>query len=73
MVILPQTSLESALTAAEKIRASVEKMEIPNVKHITCSIGAASFHKGDDCNNLLSRADIALYHAKNGGRNRVES
>ena len=72
LTILPQTCLESARKVAEKIRASIEKAEFPQVKHITCSIGVASFHKDDDIVKLLSRADIALYHAKSRGRNRVE-
>lgn len=71
LVILPQTRLENARKAAEKIRASVEKAKFPEVGHITCSLGAASFYEGDDSKSLLSRADIALYHAKSNGRNQV--
>lgn len=71
LVVLPQTQLEDAQKAAEKIRLSVEKAEFPEAGHITCSLGAASFYEGDDSKNLLSRADIALYHAKSNGRNQV--
>ncbi len=71
LVILPHTRLEDARKAAEKIRVSVEKAEFPKVGHITCSLGASSFYEGDDSKSLLSRADIALYHAKGSGRNQV--
>lgn len=71
LAILPQTPLEDARKVAEKIRASIEKADFSEAGHITCSIGAASFLEGDDCEMLLSRADVALYHAKSGGRNQV--
>lgn len=71
LAILPQTSLEDARKVAEKIRASIEKADFPEAGHITCSVGVASFYEGDDSEMLLSRADVALYHAKSGGRNQV--
>jgi diguanylate cyclase (GGDEF)-like protein len=71
LVILPHTRLEDAKKVAEKIRAAVEKTDFPKAGHITCSIGAASFCEGDDSEKLLSRADMALYHAKSCGRNQV--
>ncbi len=71
LAILPQTRLEDARRVAEKIRASVEKANFPEAGHITCSVGAASFCEGEDSKMLLSRADVALYHAKSGGRNQV--
>ena len=72
LAILPQTRLEDARKVAEKIRASIEKADFPKSGHITCSVGAASFREGDDSEKLLSRADMALYHAKSAGRNQVK-
>jgi diguanylate cyclase (GGDEF)-like protein len=71
LIILPQTNLTNSLVVAEKIRATVEKTQFPVAKHITCSLGAATFRKGDNQDKLLYRADMALYDAKNSGRNRV--
>jgi diguanylate cyclase (GGDEF)-like protein len=39
---------------------------------ITVSIGVAIWQPGDSCKTLMSRADVAMYRAKRGGRNRVE-
>lgn len=72
LIILPQTCLANSLAVAEKIRVTVEKAEFPEAKHITCSIGAASFREGDDQDKLLFRSDMALYEAKNAGRNKVK-
>lgn len=71
LAVLPQTRLEDARKVAEKIRASIENADFPEAGHITCSVGAASFCEGDNSEMLLSRADVALYHAKSGGRNQV--
>lgn len=71
LIILPHTKLANALAVAEKIRAAVEKTLFPEAKRITCSIGAATFRKDDDQDKLVFRADMALYDAKNSGRNRV--
>ena len=45
---------------------------IPHVGRITSSFGVAELHASDDEEELIKRADTALYKAKKNGRNRVE-
>ena len=81
IVILPNTEIEGAMYIAEKIRTNVEKLKIPNEKSlpykiVTLSLGVAST-KGFDSTSenkeeLIKQADIALYKAKNSGRNQVK-
>jgi two-component system, cell cycle response regulator len=74
-VVLEATDLEGALRLAERIREDVGRLEIPTDKgplSVTMSIGVAAFP--DDSREqaqLIERADLALYHAKESGRNRV--
>ncbi|MGE5391733.1 MAG: diguanylate cyclase [Deltaproteobacteria bacterium] len=75
-IILPHTSGKEAMLAAERLRQVIEKsiMESDNaVFFITVSIGVSEI-KPDDLtiDDILKRADHALYKAKNNGRNRVE-
>ena len=71
IVLLPNTT-DAAIVVAEKIRSAIANNEFPVVKHITASIGVALAglldHTQDE---LIHRADVALYQAKNGGRNKV--
>ena len=67
-------SAEEALEAAERLREEISHIEVsgPNGEriHITASIGVAELSPGDrNIDALLSRADQALYEAKNAGRN----
>lgn len=74
-VLLPHTSLEEALLTAERIRESVELIELEWENHIirmTVSIGLARFNGNEAIGELLKRADNALYLAKSRGRNRIE-
>lgn len=55
----------------ENIRTQFQKSSILNSDSITVSLGATMFKSGDTQNDMLSRADKALYSAKNNGRNKV--
>jgi diguanylate cyclase len=74
-VILRNHDEMQALAAAEGLRAAVEKNRFALVEgsfiNITVSIGVASCCPGGGDERLLERADIALYTAKRGGRNKV--
>ena len=75
-VILPETALEGARIAAEKLRANVaaSKFRFKNSPvPVTISIGVAEFHAGDTIEDVFERADRALYMAKHQGRNRCQS
>jgi len=75
-VLLPESDLPGALAFAERLREDVERLEIqvPGRPGIRCtvSVGVADF-QGEDPGeeDLLRRADDALYRAKAEGRNRV--
>ncbi|MBN2398575.1 MAG: diguanylate cyclase [Deltaproteobacteria bacterium] len=75
VLILPETDLEGALVAAEKIRTAVEKEDIFHKEerlHVTISLGIAAFPRHADEKDLLIRAaDEAMYDAKRAGKNRV--
>ena len=74
VALLPDTTREGGATLAEKLRASIEATDIPDLdRRLSASFGVASLPadavSGDQ---LLRAADRALYAAKNNGRNRVE-
>ena len=77
VVVMPDTDSGFAFTVAERLRQSIECTPItisrpPNALKITVSIGIASSNGGEDVpDQLLRRADQALYRAKREGRNRV--
>lgn len=54
----------------ERIRATIEKQNLPVKDKVTVSIGATMRQPTDDFNSLVNRADDALYSAKENGRNR---
>lgn len=76
-VVIPATSKENARLAAERIRCEIEQLHandlaIPQEKRVTISSGIATYP--DDAatkDELISRADIALYEAKRTGKNRT--
>ncbi len=76
-VILPEADRQEAEGCAERIRSAIEKRAFCNensqpLGKLTISIGYATFP--DDAKmerSLINRADIALYKAKDSGRNRV--
>lgn len=78
VVILPETNTEDALAVAEKLRSIIEKTSFRDSReeyHVTASFGQACSRPDveDDFSRdlLVSRADQALYEAKEKGRNRV--
>src|SRR4051794_20671127 len=74
-ILLPDTGLDDGLVVAEKLRAAINRLEVPGVDgHISGSFGVASFPlHAMDAPTLLRKADRALYVAKQNGRNRVEA
>lgn len=71
VVLMPRTALENAATFSERLRGMIERSELSPACRITVSIGVAAIHKGEESQDVLQRADEALYHAKAAGRNRV--
>ena len=73
-LILPNTALPGAVTAAERVREIIynSKFLYENQElRISLSMGAATVQSGDSLETLLERADRALYLAKERGRNQV--
>ena len=77
VIVMPNTPKENARLFAERLRSEIERIyadekEIQPNKRITISCGVATY--SDDANNkddLILRADIALYEAKMAGKNRT--
>jgi len=78
VILLPDTSLQDAFLIAEKLRNLIADVEIKLPQkslNVTVSMGIASidFTKDMGIEDIIKRADSALYVAKNAGKNRVET
>jgi len=71
IVLLPDTSLRGALKCAERVRKAIVRRPFDGLHQVTVSIGIAEYRPGETISSMLTRADEALYGAKNAGRNRV--
>jgi diguanylate cyclase (GGDEF)-like protein len=74
LLILVGTPPQTALEAVERVRLAVAARDwraiVPDAR-VTMSAGIAGFRKGETVEQLLHRADLALYQAKHTGRNRT--
>ena len=74
-VLLPETPQEGALTAAERLRSSVEAAEVQyegKTLKVTISLGVCEVAGENNTREaIIGAADMALYHAKASGRNQV--
>ncbi len=74
VIILPQTAPTDALRRAEYLRRILQEAFSHFTDHgrpVTVSIGVAAANEGENSDQLIFRADRALYQAKEAGRNRV--
>lgn len=72
VLLFPETNKEYAILGAERIKKKVEAHKSPEYPKITISLGVATFpDDGEEVDQLIKKADAALYHAKRTGRNKV--
>lgn len=76
-LVLPDTELDNAIHLANTIREAIagkrliRKKTGEEISRVTVSFGAAIYRPGEAAAELIDRADEALYHAKQSGRNQV--
>ena len=72
VIILNETSINSAISLAERIRCNIELIEFENIDSaVTASFGVTEYIKGDSMQSVIGRADKYLYEAKEKGKNNV--
>jgi len=74
VVLATSSDLDAGLGLAERLRQRIAAMAIPGLPcRVTVSIGVAAWRPGDTRKSLLTRADDAMYRAKEAGRDRLEA
>lgn len=71
MLICPEATLESAMRSAERILEKMRHCRFSTGQPYTLSAGVAQLAPGENLDELIQRADDALYAAKAAGRDRV--
>ncbi len=71
VILCPESDKNEAAELAEKLRQEVEKFLFETIGNLTISIGVSELKADMNNEELLYKADVALYKAKNGGRNQV--
>lgn len=73
LIVCPDTGSVGAKILGERIIKEVSGYKLGKVRDISLSIGLTSYQEGDNGDTILTRADKALYLAKENGRRRLES
>ena len=73
LIMLPTADMEHASSIAQKLRRAIEELTIDIVGSITSSFGVSQVREGEDMQDVIDRADKALYLAKDSGRNCVKN
>jgi len=76
VVLLPETTGQDAMIPAERFRQRIadSAFSMPpedRLVSVTVSVGIAGYRDGDTVDDVIRRADLAMYAAKSSGRNRV--
>ena len=76
-LVLDDHILDEAIAIAESLRRHVEDLQVNDdagqpIGNITASLGAAQRKVGESADEIIQRSDLALYQAKDGGRNCVQ-
>ncbi|MBW9117387.1 GGDEF domain-containing protein [Rhizobium cauense] len=72
-VLLPNTGLDAAVQFAQTLRSATMRLaNLPDTVNVTASFGVATFASAGELTEAYRKADMALYNAKNAGRNRVK-
>ena len=72
IIMCPETDLDSAVNLSEKLRKTIEEISFKEAGKVTVSFGVTSYKSKELKKEFIKRADVALYKAKNSGRNKVE-
>jgi diguanylate cyclase (GGDEF)-like protein len=73
-ILIEGERLSDTVARAERLRAAIAALRLDTangVLTLTCSFGVSEHKAGESIDDVLKRADVALYAAKTGGRNRV--
>jgi diguanylate cyclase (GGDEF)-like protein len=72
-ILVPDTDAAGATAVAERIRGALVGMTLPlrEARTITATFGVAQLEEGESGDELLRRADVALYHGKSRGKDMV--
>jgi len=71
IILMRETNIDAAMAIAEAVRAKIADQPFENVGPVSASFGVAQWNHTEDARHLISRADKALYDAKQTGRNKV--
>lgn len=72
VIVLDRTETQHASAVCERLRARIEKYAFPQLSNVTISLGYSEIQPADTPAQAFSRADVALYYAKEHGRNQVQ-
>jgi len=72
LIICGETNLDGILTLAKNLKEKISTYSFSLGEQVTASFGVSMYKKDEDIDDMIKRADDALYKAKENGRNRVE-
>jgi diguanylate cyclase (GGDEF)-like protein len=70
--MIPEAAEDAAYILSERIRKQFAELKLENFPQITISLGIATYpFDGTELEDLIKKADAAMYAAKRAGRNKV--